>query len=160
MFFSFSPKSVSDNVFSQVCTCLLFNFSSPFVRSLHVAATTHLFPCIKIFMSKEAYHVHMPCLCFFVFPFAPFADFLFVCLLINLYMFIFGCRLVCLRVHPMFTLLYPTESYVSFTSIDGTKHEIWPEAGEQFYEGDLLPNGIVTTFQLLQSMGNTALFYP
>ncbi|GMN40734.1 hypothetical protein TIFTF001_009967 [Ficus carica] len=50
-------------------------------------------------------------------------------------------RLVCLRVHPMFTLLHPTESYVSFTSIDGTKHEIRPEAGEQFYEGDLLPNG-------------------
>ncbi|PON47571.1 hypothetical protein PanWU01x14_243300 [Parasponia andersonii] len=50
-------------------------------------------------------------------------------------------RLVCLRVHPMFTLLHPTESYVSFTSIDGSKHEIWPESGEQFYEGHLLPNG-------------------
>ncbi|KAM7493797.1 hypothetical protein LguiB_028406 [Lonicera macranthoides] len=50
-------------------------------------------------------------------------------------------RLVCLRVHPMFTLLHPTESYVSFTSINGTKHEVWPESGEQLYEGDLLPNG-------------------
>ncbi|KAF4378533.1 hypothetical protein F8388_022354 [Cannabis sativa] len=50
-------------------------------------------------------------------------------------------RLVCIRVHPMFTLLHPSESYVSFTSIDGSKHEIWPESGEQFYEGDLLPNG-------------------
>ncbi|ONI05680.1 hypothetical protein PRUPE_5G018900 [Prunus persica] len=50
-------------------------------------------------------------------------------------------RLVCLRVHPMFTLLHPTESYVSFTAIDGSKHEIWPESEEQFYEGNLLPNG-------------------
>ncbi|KAM7493796.1 hypothetical protein LguiB_028405 [Lonicera macranthoides] len=50
-------------------------------------------------------------------------------------------RLVCLRVHPMFTLLHPTESYVSFTSINGTKHEVWPEFGEQLYEGDLRPNG-------------------
>ncbi|XP_024032277.1 uncharacterized protein LOC21405522 isoform X2 [Morus notabilis] len=50
-------------------------------------------------------------------------------------------RLVCLRVHPMFTLVHPTESYVSFTSVDGSKHEIWPEAEEQFYEGDLRPNG-------------------
>ncbi|XP_052296714.1 uncharacterized protein LOC102609079 isoform X3 [Citrus sinensis] len=50
-------------------------------------------------------------------------------------------RLVCLRVHPMFTLLHPTESFISFTSIDGSKQEIWPESGEQFYEGNLLPNG-------------------
>lgn len=41
----------------------------------------------------------------------------------------------------MFTLLHPTESYVSFTSINGTKHEVWPESSEQFYEGDLRPNG-------------------
>lgn len=41
----------------------------------------------------------------------------------------------------MFTLLHPTESFVSFTSIDGTKHEVWPESGEQFYEGNQLPNG-------------------
>ncbi|KAM7490938.1 hypothetical protein LguiA_033859 [Lonicera macranthoides] len=50
-------------------------------------------------------------------------------------------RLVCLRVHPMFTLLHPTESYVSFTSINGTKHEVCPEFGEHLYEGDLRPNG-------------------
>ncbi|XP_050270102.1 uncharacterized protein LOC126714137 isoform X3 [Quercus robur] len=50
-------------------------------------------------------------------------------------------RLVCLRVHPTFGLLHPTESFVSFTSIDGSKHEVWPESGEQFYEGNLLPNG-------------------
>ncbi|XP_009761908.1 uncharacterized protein [Nicotiana sylvestris] len=50
-------------------------------------------------------------------------------------------RLVCLRVHPMFSLLHPTESYVSFTSINGSKHELWPEAGEQVFEGDLRPKG-------------------
>ncbi|KAK9195343.1 hypothetical protein WN943_003464 [Citrus x changshan-huyou] len=50
-------------------------------------------------------------------------------------------RQVCLRVHPMFTLLHPTESFISFTSIDGSKQEIWPESGELFYEGNLLPNG-------------------
>ncbi|XAR70739.1 Alpha-glucosidase [Bertholletia excelsa] len=51
-------------------------------------------------------------------------------------------RLVCLRVHPVFTLLHPTESYVYFTSIDGSKHEVWPEFGEETtYEGDLRPNG-------------------
>lgn len=41
----------------------------------------------------------------------------------------------------MFTLLHPTESFVSFTAIDGSKHEVWPESGEQFYKGNLLPNG-------------------
>ncbi|XAR70738.1 Alpha-glucosidase [Bertholletia excelsa] len=51
-------------------------------------------------------------------------------------------RLVCLRVHPVFTLLHPTESYVYFTSIDGSKHEVWPESGQETkYEGDLRPNG-------------------
>ncbi|KAJ4729084.1 Alpha-glucosidase [Melia azedarach] len=50
-------------------------------------------------------------------------------------------RLVCLRVHPVFALLHPTETFVSFNSIDGSKHEIGPESGEQFYEGNLLPNG-------------------
>ena len=77
-------------------------------------------------------------------------SFLLVCFIIVLYAysitFILCCRLVCLRVHPMFTLLHPTESYVSFTSIDGSKHEVWPESGEQFYEGDLLPNGKLPIF--------------
>ncbi|KAJ6946630.1 hypothetical protein NC651_001358 [Populus alba x Populus x berolinensis] len=50
-------------------------------------------------------------------------------------------RLVCLRVHPTFTLLHPTETFVSFTSIDGSKHELWPESGDQFYQENLLPNG-------------------
>ncbi|XP_019182231.1 PREDICTED: uncharacterized protein LOC109177350 isoform X2 [Ipomoea nil] len=50
-------------------------------------------------------------------------------------------RLVCLRVHPTFTLLHPTESYVSFTSVNGSKHEVRPESGEQIFQGDLLPNG-------------------
>ncbi|CAK9179423.1 unnamed protein product [Ilex paraguariensis] len=50
-------------------------------------------------------------------------------------------RLVCLRVHPMFSLLHPTESYVSFISLSGFKHEIWPDSSELFYEGDLRPNG-------------------
>ncbi|KAL9350212.1 hypothetical protein Peur_057467 [Populus x canadensis] len=52
-------------------------------------------------------------------------------------------RLVCLRVHPTLTLSHPTETFVSFTSIDGSKHEIWPESGGQFYRENLLPNGTV-----------------
>ena len=77
-----------------------------------------------------------------------------VCVMVFLFLytnfatFTFCCRLVCLRVHPMFTLLHPTESFISFTSIDGSKQEIWPESGEQFYEGNLLPNGSVPYFQL------------
>ncbi|KAL5865734.1 hypothetical protein ACOSQ3_003248 [Xanthoceras sorbifolium] len=50
-------------------------------------------------------------------------------------------RLVCLRIHPMFALLHPTKSFVSFTSIAGTKLEVWPESGEQIFEGSNLPNG-------------------
>ncbi|KAK3126893.1 hypothetical protein QOZ80_7AG0564620 [Eleusine coracana subsp. coracana] len=50
-------------------------------------------------------------------------------------------RLVCLRVHPTFTLLHPTEVVVAFTSIDGLKQEISPESGEAMFEGDLRPNG-------------------
>lgn len=50
-------------------------------------------------------------------------------------------RLVCLRVHPTFALLHPTESFVSFTSVDGSKHEIPPDSGELSYEGDERPNG-------------------
>ncbi|KAF2308932.1 hypothetical protein GH714_024697 [Hevea brasiliensis] len=37
--------------------------------------------------------------------------------------------------------LHPMETFVSFTSIDGSKHEIQPESGDRFYEGNLLPNG-------------------
>ncbi|XP_023641670.1 uncharacterized protein LOC17893582 isoform X2 [Capsella rubella] len=50
-------------------------------------------------------------------------------------------RLVCLRVHPTFYLMHPTESFVSFTSIDGSKHEVWPDSGEQLYLGNNLPHG-------------------
>ncbi|GJU20785.1 heteroglycan glucosidase 1 [Tanacetum coccineum] len=50
-------------------------------------------------------------------------------------------RLVCLRIHPTFSLSHPTQSYVSFTSVNGSKHDVWPESGEQLYEGDLRPNG-------------------
>ncbi|KAK1367709.1 Alpha-glucosidase 2 [Heracleum sosnowskyi] len=50
-------------------------------------------------------------------------------------------RVVCLRVHPTFSLLHPTESYISFVSIDGSKHDCWPTSSEQSYEGDFRPNG-------------------
>ncbi|XP_071704756.1 uncharacterized protein [Rutidosis leptorrhynchoides] len=50
-------------------------------------------------------------------------------------------RLVCLRIHPTFNILHPTESYVSFTSINGSQHEVWPNSVEQLYQGDLRPNG-------------------
>ncbi|EOA32320.1 hypothetical protein CARUB_v10015582mg [Capsella rubella] len=50
-------------------------------------------------------------------------------------------RLVCLRVHPTFTLLHPTDTFVSFTSIDGSKHEVWPDSEEKLYEGNNLPHG-------------------
>ncbi|XP_021768357.1 uncharacterized protein LOC110732689 isoform X1 [Chenopodium quinoa] len=50
-------------------------------------------------------------------------------------------RLVCLRVHPTFALLHPTESFVSFTAVDGSKHQIHPESDELSYEGDQRPNG-------------------
>lgn len=50
-------------------------------------------------------------------------------------------RLICLKIHPTFSLIHPTETFVSFTSIDGSKHEIWPESEKKFYEGEHLPNG-------------------
>lgn len=62
-------------------------------------------------------------------------------LLLCLIDFVIWYRLVVLRVHPMFTLLHPTESFVSFTSINGSKQEVWPESGEQTFEGDDLPDG-------------------
>ena len=58
-------------------------------------------------------------------------------------------RLVCLRIHPTFGLLHPTQSYVSFTAIDGSKHDVWPESGEQLYEGDRRPNGKVSSNRIL-----------
>ncbi|KAL1834678.1 uncharacterized protein LOC108215608 isoform X1 [Daucus carota subsp. sativus] len=50
-------------------------------------------------------------------------------------------RVVCLRVHPTFSLLHPTESYVSFVSINGSQHDCWPTCSEQRFEGDSRPNG-------------------
>ncbi|XP_018676204.2 uncharacterized protein LOC103970541 isoform X3 [Musa acuminata AAA Group] len=50
-------------------------------------------------------------------------------------------RLVCLRAHPMFTLLHPTEVLVAFDSVDGLKNEIFHESGELSFEGDHRPNG-------------------
>ncbi|KAM0903799.1 hypothetical protein ACQ4PT_018437 [Festuca glaucescens] len=50
-------------------------------------------------------------------------------------------RLVCLRVHPTFTLLHPTEVVVAFTAINGSKQEVSPESAEVTFEGDLRPNG-------------------
>ncbi|URD84079.1 Glycosyl hydrolases family 31, partial [Musa troglodytarum] len=50
-------------------------------------------------------------------------------------------RLVCLRAHPTFTLLHPTEVLVAFNSVDGLKHEIFHESGELSFEGDHRPNG-------------------
>ncbi|GFZ16312.1 heteroglycan glucosidase 1 [Actinidia rufa] len=56
--------------------------------------------------------------------------------------------LVCLRVHPMFTLLHPTESYVLFTSVDGSKHEVRPESGEWMLVDRCLGLGLVNRFNL------------
>ncbi|XP_058777569.1 uncharacterized protein LOC131651863 isoform X2 [Vicia villosa] len=50
-------------------------------------------------------------------------------------------RLACLRIHPTFNLLHPSESFVSFTSIDGSKHEVFPDDREQIFEGHHIPNG-------------------
>ncbi|KAK3029745.1 hypothetical protein RJ639_038022 [Escallonia herrerae] len=58
-------------------------------------------------------------------------------------------RLVCLRVHPTFTLLHPTESFISFFSVDGSKHEICPDSSEQLYEGDCRPNAVSTSRSIL-----------
>ncbi|OVA18457.1 Glycoside hydrolase [Macleaya cordata] len=62
-------------------------------------------------------------------------------------------RSVCLRVHPVFTLLHPTEVFVTFVSMDGSKHEVWPESGEQLFEGDLRPNGEWMLFDRCLGLG-------
>lgn len=75
--------------------------------------------------------IQIPCLCFSC-----------VWNMMALLVLVTKCyRLVCLRVHPTFSLMHPTESFISFTSIDGTKQEVWPDSGEQLYEGNNLPNG-------------------
>ncbi|XP_042427481.1 alpha-glucosidase 2-like isoform X2 [Zingiber officinale] len=50
-------------------------------------------------------------------------------------------RLVCLRIHPTFTLLHPTEVHIAFTSIDGSKHEIFDGSQELSFEGNNRPDG-------------------
>ncbi|OVA18456.1 Glycoside hydrolase [Macleaya cordata] len=62
-------------------------------------------------------------------------------------------RLVCLRVHPVFKLLHPAEVLVTFVSIDGSTHEVWPESGEQLFEGDLRPNGEWILFDRCLGLG-------
>ncbi|XP_031483310.1 uncharacterized protein LOC116252855 [Nymphaea colorata] len=50
-------------------------------------------------------------------------------------------RVVCLHVHPTFTVQHPTEVYVAFTSMAGSKFEFRPESGDLTFEGDGRPNG-------------------
>ncbi|XP_057872390.2 uncharacterized protein LOC131078661 isoform X2 [Cryptomeria japonica] len=50
-------------------------------------------------------------------------------------------RLVCLRVHPIFVLIHPTEVCVKFTSVDGKECEIGSEMGEKMLEANSRPNG-------------------
>ncbi|KMZ74917.1 alpha-glucosidase, family GH31 [Zostera marina] len=51
-------------------------------------------------------------------------------------------RLVCLRIHPQFTLQNPTAVFVSFISLNGSTHEILPVLGEKrLLDGNLRPNG-------------------
>lgn len=54
-----------------------------------------------------------------------------------------SCRLVCLRIHPQFTLQNPTAVFVSFISLNGSTHEILPVLGEKrLLDGNLRPNGM------------------
>lgn len=69
-------------------------------------------------------------------------------------MFIANCiklvisdRLVCLRVHPTFTLVNPAEVCVKFTAVDGAEYEFNPEMGEKLLEATSRPNGITLLFQ-------------
>ncbi len=50
------------------------------------------------------------------------------------------------------------KTFVSFTSVDGSKHEIRPDSGDRFYEGNLMPNGSYALFFLLHFM-NSLFFY-
>ncbi|KAG0590030.1 hypothetical protein KC19_1G065500 [Ceratodon purpureus] len=52
-------------------------------------------------------------------------------------------RLVRLRIHPMFRITHPMESYIEYTSVDGKRHTLKPamEFGETSYEGAEKPNG-------------------
>lgn len=52
-------------------------------------------------------------------------------------------RLVRLRIHPMFKIVHPMVSFIEYTAIDGTKHELHPKMdfGEFSIEGSARPNG-------------------
>ena len=52
-------------------------------------------------------------------------------------------RLVRLRIHPMFRITHPMESFIEYTAIDGKRHELKPkmEFGEFSIEGSDRPNG-------------------
>lgn len=52
-------------------------------------------------------------------------------------------RLVRLRIHPMFKIVHPMESFIEYTAIDGKKHELRPKMdfGEFSIEGSDRPNG-------------------
>ncbi|KAJ1288397.1 hypothetical protein BS78_02G086400 [Paspalum vaginatum] len=50
-------------------------------------------------------------------------------------------RSVCIRVHPSFTLVHPTEVVVAFTAVNGSNQEITPQLGDITLEGDHRPNG-------------------
>jgi len=51
-------------------------------------------------------------------------------------------RLVCLRIHPQFTLQNPADVFISFVSMNGSMHKILPVLGEKHHlDGNLRPNG-------------------
>lgn len=53
------------------------------------------------------------------------------------------CRLVCLRIHPVFKLDHPMATVVKYMAIDGTSHEISPNTNcqELWLRGSERPNG-------------------
>lgn len=52
-------------------------------------------------------------------------------------------RLVCLRIHPLFKIVHAMHSFIHYTAIDGTQHELKPsmEFGEYSIKGSDRPNG-------------------
>jgi alpha-glucosidase len=52
-------------------------------------------------------------------------------------------RLVCLRIHPAFKIVHPTQSAVHYTAIDGKVHVLKPDVGfgEFVIKGSDRPNG-------------------
>ncbi|CAL5422423.1 unnamed protein product [Camellia sinensis] len=59
-----------------------------------------------------------------------------------LFCFLFGCLLASApNVHTIasFRILL----CLGYSSINGSHHEVWPDSGEKFYEGDFRPNDIM-----------------